>query len=111
MREEIFGTTVVKETTGATMMVQIWMEMGLETLICPGTMLQLSVDESLHSRRHKHDGYVDYCDMFVLGDAYIHGTTPEDPRWNGHADLNNDRRIDYLDVFLFGVAYIGRGPL
>jgi hypothetical protein len=55
-----------------------------------------------------HNGYVDYCDMFVLGDAYIHGTTPEDPRWNGHADLNNDRRIDYLDVFLFGVAYVGR---
>lgn len=54
-----------------------------------------------------HDGCVDYSDMFVLGDAYIHGTTPEDPGWNGHTDLNNDRRIDYWDVFLFGVAYIG----
>jgi hypothetical protein len=41
MREEIFGTTVVKETTGATMIVQIWMEMGLETLICPDTMLTI----------------------------------------------------------------------
>jgi len=49
------------------------------------------------------DMKVDYKDLLQLIAAY--GSTPEEPKWNPHADLNNDNQVNCRDLFLLGTNY------
>jgi len=43
-----------------------------------------------------HDGTIDDDDIGIIQDAL--GSTPGDPDWNPHADINEDEKVDSIDM-------------
>jgi len=47
----------------------------------------------------KHDGKVDIYDIVIITAAYgSHGPPDPSPKWDPHADLNEDNEVEDLDI-------------